>query len=231
MHTDLKTPRRALEDMSETDFIREDIPDVKWDKLRGVAEDFASNLKLTDAVYDERLENGDRWYPYVLVTSPQMHLRVCGWNDMVETMAPDADEWETVVPPQHDGARWHGGGSTFYYPDGTFKFQTHGSKERKGSEDYPVIEDLGSDAARRLFPERYVVLPDGREGISTEGLSSADLKVIMRETGHRIADRGERFSTKNLGDWSDKIARKLRDKGFDKDADQWERREKGTLGW
>ena len=198
----------------ETVFDRDDA-DCDWGELRETAKTFAKEFGWKHPRYQERLDTGSKWHPYVLVTCGEDKLRVCGWNGMVEVMR--SGEWDTLVPPQHGAAHWNGGGSALYFADGTFKFNVHGNKERKGSADYPVIEDLAGDEARELFPDRYVRLPDGREGISTEGLSKADLQHIMRETGHREADRGERFQQTNLKEWRADINRRLREGGFKED--------------
>lgn len=204
-------------ELAETTFDRETIPDVNWARIRKMADDVTNALGFPTTDIHERLLDGDKWYPYVLASvGGEPVVRVCGWNEMVETY--EAGTWVMLTPPTHEGCHVNGGGSHLYYPDGTFKFQTHGAKERKGSTDYPVIEDLAGDHARQMFPDRYIRLPDGREGIRTDGLSQGDLKSIMRETGHRVADRGEPTDQQtNLKAWKADIRRRLVDQGCNPD--------------
>lgn len=172
----------------ETVFDRSKIKDFREETLYAIADEVSAGGG--DIWWKLRIDKGDYWFPYLeTVLSDGCRIRVQGWNDMV-VMEEEKDKWVTVrgfngthVFSAHSGP--------LHYSDGTFKFQTHGEKERRGSEDYPVIEDLAGDSTRMLFPDRYVVLPDGREGIKTEGLSRDDLNTIMRETGHRISERGE----------------------------------------
>ena len=221
MYLAARRPNRpvvVLEPVSETEFDRADVPDISWTSLRSTAEAWVNACGLEDVTYEERLRHGDKWYPYLLASSDKGKVRVCGWNEMVEIWSEG--KWETIVPPQHPGAHWHGGGSTFYFADGTFKFQTHGHKERKGSEDYPVIEDMAGDKAQKLFPDRYVRLSDGREGISTEGLSPGDLKVIMRDMELKPYERGERYAHVGKGAIQERkavVRRKLVDMGCNPD--------------
>lgn len=208
-------PTPADLEREETVFDRDiiDRPE-RWDVMRKTAKAWAKVAGYKSPRYQDRLENGDKWYPYVLATSKESRLRVCGWNEMVEVWAED--EWKTLVPPQHEGAHWRGGGSAMYFSNGEFKFQTHGGKERKGSCDYPVIEDMAGDKAKVLFPDRYVRLSDGREGISTEGLSPGDLKSVMRDLNLVPYEPGGSYAKVGRGVIEERkaeVRRKLEDMG------------------